>query len=131
MEWIESDSGYDVCIESKRITVCNLTTRIINLDQIIAEKHNKVNILTWVQKTWINTKLALNWPIIRWIVFMVEKLKRMHCVITAEWMHLQGLQYFSVVLFLFYTEQLVIWNHVDLVNVVLYMKIILFETNLD
>ena len=46
MEWIESDSGYDVCIESKRITVCNLTTRIINLDQIIAEKHNKVNILS-------------------------------------------------------------------------------------
>ena len=123
MEWIESDSGYDVCIESKRITVCNLTTRIINLDQIIAEKHNKVNILTWLTQ-------ALNWPIIRWIVFMVEKLKRMHWirVITAECMHLQ---YFSVVLFLFYTEQLVIWNHVDLVNVVLYMKIILFETNLD
>ena len=54
MEWIEYDSGYDVYIDSKRITVCNLTTRIINLDQIIAEKHNKVNILTWVKRYYEN-----------------------------------------------------------------------------
>ena len=53
MEWIEFDSGYDVCIESKRITVCNLTTRIINLDRIIAENHNKVNIKT-LKLEWIH-----------------------------------------------------------------------------
>ena len=114
MEWIESDSGYDVCIESKRITVCNLTTRIMNLDQIIAEKHNKVNILTW-----IITRLAFNWPIIRWIVFMVEKIET-DALRDYRWMHASAVSavFFCGTVF-FYTEQLVIWNHVDLVNVVL------------